>query len=267
MYGYGYTFVKVFGDSFDPEAQAFITAAGITDATQQVAINTLVLSLKADGLWTKMSAIYPMVGGTATTHKFNLKNPLDTNAAFRLTFNGGWTHSSTGALPNGTNGWANTFLIPNTSLSQDSAHVSFYSRTNIASGVDIGSSNAGFPGGIYILNRYSADLRNYINLHGASSIIEFSGYARGDGFFCLRRNNSTQIINSRNAVNTTYLQPSTIKTTFSISISTLNNGGSNTLYSARECAFASIGDGLTDTDAANLRTNVQVFQTALNRQV
>jgi len=49
------------GTSLDPDAAAFLTAAGITDPTQQSAINTLVLSLKADGLWTKMKAIYPFV--------------------------------------------------------------------------------------------------------------------------------------------------------------------------------------------------------------
>ena len=31
---------------FDPDAQAFITAAAITDVTQQNAINTLVINLK-----------------------------------------------------------------------------------------------------------------------------------------------------------------------------------------------------------------------------
>ena len=93
---------------FDADAQAFITAAAITDVTQQNAINTLVVDLKGYNIWTKMKALYPFVGGTASTHKFNLKNPLDTDAAFRLTFSGGWTHSSTGALPNGTNAYADT---------------------------------------------------------------------------------------------------------------------------------------------------------------
>ena len=88
--------------SLDVDAQAFITATGITDATQITAVNNLVLGLKGNNIWTKMKAIYPMVGGTATTHKFNLKNPLDTDAAFRLVFSGGWTHSANGALPNGT---------------------------------------------------------------------------------------------------------------------------------------------------------------------
>ena len=87
----------------DLDALAFLTAAGITDSTIISAINTLVVSLKNFGIWTKMRAIYPFVGGTALTHKWNLKDPRDLDIAFRLVFSGGWTHSSTGALANGTN--------------------------------------------------------------------------------------------------------------------------------------------------------------------
>jgi hypothetical protein len=39
------------------------------------------------------------------------------------------------------------------------------------------------------------------------------------------------------------------------------------LPSPQECAFASIGDGLTDTEAVNFYTAVQRFQTTLGRQV
>jgi hypothetical protein len=110
----------------DADAQAFLTAAAITDPTITSAIDTLVVQLKADGIWTKMKALYPFVGGTASTHKYNLKNPLDTDAAFRLTFSGGWTHSANGVQPNGTNGYADTFLIPSTQLSLNSTHIAGY---------------------------------------------------------------------------------------------------------------------------------------------
>ena len=96
--------------SVDPDAQAFITAAGITNPTQQTAINTLVVSLKANGIWTKMKAIYPMVGGTATSHKFNLKDPRDLDVAFRLSFVGGVTHNSNGITVNGVNGYCQTWI-------------------------------------------------------------------------------------------------------------------------------------------------------------
>lgn len=45
------------------------------------------------------------------------------------------------------------------------------------------------------------------------------------------------------------------------------NGSNPANYTKLECAFASIGDGLTDTEAANLYTAVQAYQTTLNRQI
>ena len=111
--------------STDADAQAFITAAGITDPTQQSAINTLVVDLKGYSIWTKFKAIYPVVGGSAAAHAVNLKTPGTHN----LSFASGWTHSSTGMLPNGAT-FANTNLNDNTILSLNSVHISYYSRTN-----------------------------------------------------------------------------------------------------------------------------------------
>ena len=108
--------------SVDPDAQAFITAAGITDPTQQSAINTLVVDLKSDGLWTKMIAIYPLVGGTASSQKYNLKDPRDLDVAYRLTFGGGWSHGSFGIGGNGVNTYADTHIL-NYNLGQIGAYV------------------------------------------------------------------------------------------------------------------------------------------------
>ena len=128
----------------DADAQAFITAAAITDPTQQAAINTLVVDLKGYSIWTKMSALYPFVGGTASTHKFNLKDPRDLDAAFRLVFNGGFTHSSNGITGNGTNGFADTKFNPiSQSSNLNSFSLSVYSRTNLAGNMfDIGNADS-----------------------------------------------------------------------------------------------------------------------------
>jgi len=121
--------------SYDADAQLFFnaeSAAGVTlTTTEKDAVNQWVVDSKAAGIWTKFKAIYPMVGGTATSHKFNLKNPLDTNAAFRLSFIGGGTHSSNGYQPNGINAYANTFCTT-ANMALNSAHHSFYSRTDQA---------------------------------------------------------------------------------------------------------------------------------------
>jgi hypothetical protein len=66
-------------------ADAFITAANITNTTQIEAIYTMVGKLYQFDLWPKLKAIYPMVGGTASSHSYNLKNVTK----YQLTFGGG----------------------------------------------------------------------------------------------------------------------------------------------------------------------------------
>jgi hypothetical protein len=69
-----------------------------------------------------------------------------------------------------------------------------------------------------------------------------------------------------NTTNTT-TQIGTASTTLNIYIGSQGNATIPTEYSNKRCAFSSIGDGLTDTEAANLYTRVQAYQTALSRNV
>mgnify|MGYP000972511166 CR=1 FL=1 len=120
--GGGFEFV------FDADAQNYIIQAGITNLTQKLALNDLCLDLKAYGIWDQCIGLYPFIGGSASTHKYNLKNPQDTNASYRLAFSGTWVHSSTGISGNGTNTYANTFFSA-TALTFSDNHISLYSRT------------------------------------------------------------------------------------------------------------------------------------------
>jgi len=268
--------------NFDSDAQAFINAAGITNATQQNAINKLTIDLKYFGLWNSMKAIYPFVGGTATTHKFNLKNPLDTNAAFRLAFTGGGTHSSTGYNPGGVNGYADTFLTPSTSLTLYNNHISFYSRTNtnVGGGSDIGcqwqqispslaytfyqfngrNSDGNAAGSISSDDPYrviySQTLPASFVITSRTANNSLKGYTNG----ILKATNTT--------INTSQFSGLPQNKIF-ISAFNLFNGSTSSIlsYSNKECAFASIGDGLTDEQALNFYNIVQQYQINLSRQV
>ena len=250
----------------DADAVAFLAAAGITDATITSAICTLVTSMKANGTWAKCSAIYPMVGSTATTQKFNLKNPADTNAAFRLSFVGGWTHSANGALPNGLNTYADTFLIPSTILNLNSVHLSYYSRTiNSGTTYDIGA--AVNPNSYLALNARSSNIyRIMLNTGTVYDIINTDG----TGLFIANRPSSTLINGFRNAIKT---HANLARNSISQPNISINVGGLNLIpriastYGTKQCAFASIGSGLTDGEAAALYTSVQAFNTTLSRQV
>jgi hypothetical protein len=254
----------------DPDAQAFITAAGITDNTQIYAVNNLTINLKAYGLWTKMKAVYPFCGSTATQQKYNLKDPRDLDAAFRLVFSGGWTHSSNGALPNGTNGYFDTFLIPSSTLSATSTHFSYYSRTNTTTnnGSEIGSWNTSFSSGIELsCYRNWPNAKTYVNVNNATRAEATA--QNSAGFFVGSRiaNNNAFMLRNSSVIATQTATLTCVLPTFKVYMAATNNFGSVGNYSTKECAFASIGDGLTTTEAANLYTAVQAYQTTLGRQV
>jgi hypothetical protein len=267
MYGYGYSLynrIPFLGTSgFDPAAQAFISAAGITDPTQQDAIDALVIGLKTDGLWTKMKAIYPFVGGTATTHKFNLKDPRDLDAAFRLVFNGGWTHSSNGATPNGVNAYADTNLNENSVMTLNNMHISVYLRTNKdALMCDIGLSSGTVESNIFprLTNLFYARMTD-------SGLGPTIANTDSRGFFVSNRTNSTQIKAIKNNTISTIANNSISKTNLTYYIGAYRGATTPNFFSDRQAAFSTIGDGLTDTDASKLYTRVQAYQTALSRNV
>ena len=252
--------------SFDPDAQAFITATAITDTTQKNAINDLVLGLKADSLWTKMLAVYPFVGGTATTCKFNLKNPLNTDAAFRLSFVGGWTFSNNGIQPNGANTYADTFLIPLTHWTLGSSSISAYSRANNVDpiGVSFGSKGVNFSSALYS----AINATNVSIFHNQQLPITPAPPTTTALNFISSRINTTEIIvayngsTTNNASNVGNLSPASIYLS-----ARNNNNGVPDLYSSRQLAFAHIGTGLTQAECTLLYNRIQTFQTTLGRQV
>jgi len=251
----------------DSDAQLFLYSAVITNSTQANAINDLVVGLKADGLWTKMKAIYPFVGGTASTHKFNLKSPLDLNSSFRLDFFGGWTHSSTGAKPNGTNGYAKSYFVPSAQQNVNSNGMGMYITQFTVAGSDpvqMGDFISITQGSLLLATSTSTATR----LNGSTISGSITG---GSGSFDGQRTTST--------VTTVYKNGTSVATGNSagtlsnnpdgIYLGTLNT--SNIPYAAgynnSEFRFAYFSEGLNSTEIANLRTRVQAYQTSLSRQL
>jgi len=251
---------------YDLDAQTFITNATISNSTQQQAINNLVIGLKSDSLWTKMLAVYPFVGGTATTCKYNLKNPLDTDAAFRLNFVGGWTFSNNGIQPNGTNTYADTFLAPSTYWTLNDGSVSAYSRTNVNENkVLYGSKGPTFSSAVYpIFNTTTAPKV----FHNTVSSVTISPTPTTTAVNLISsRINPNELIFAVNGTATPYVNTPTALSPVSIYLSAINNNGSDVLHSSRELAFAHIGTGLTQAECILLYNRIQTFQTTLGRQV
>lgn len=247
----------------DVDAYAFINAAGITNPIEQLAINNLVIDLKDAGLWTKMNAIYPYVGGTATTHKFNLKNPADTDAAFRLAFSGTITHNTNGVTGNGSTGFANTFINVANDLGggRDDASGFVYSITNSQSGVDFG---------VLDTNGFQLNIRNTSNQLTArcnTAAIITPSNSNSIGFFGISRLSSTEYSRNINKSHTTVSAAATSAVSRAIFVLALNNVGTAAFFSARNIAFQCFGKGLTTTEIDTLVDINGTFQTTLGRFV
>jgi len=267
-----FAFQNTQGITYDPAAQAFFTAAGITDTTQKSAVNQLVLDLKSNSLWTKMYVIYPFVGGTSTTTSYNL---VDTTK-YQITWNGGITFSTNGVVSNGSSGYGNTGWNPRTFNSltgiTTSLSLSIYSRTNSTNDGEEFGVASGQPAIQMLAKRTNGNVI-FDNYNSSNGRIQ-TAVTNSLGLFTTSRTAQNAMAIYRNASQlgstlTTNATTTDITTTLNYNLFVLaqNNAGSAASYSTRQLAWMHIGAGLTSGEVSTLNTIVQAYQTTLSRNV
>jgi hypothetical protein len=236
----------------DADAQAFITAAAITDPTQQTAINTLVVDLKAAFIWNKLLVFYPFVGGTALSNSKNLKN-INFGT---LSYSTGVTHGTLGIKGNSVS-YADTGLKSTT--------IGF-TQNNAASGIYMQSWAAnqtmayGHFGNLTLYKGLPV-LYPMIN-NGLAPTLTPSSFS---GLFQMSRNSSLNFLfKDKNAAASTIIAGSNaLNSTLNLYVCFANNYGG--LADWISCNY--YATGLTETDLTNMYTAVQAFQTTLGRQI
>ena len=265
----------LFGDlkrTLDPDASLYIdaivdTGVSLTDA-QITATDNLFVALKAANIYTKIRAMYPMLGGTAAAHKFNAIDPQDTNAAFRLVFTGSPTHASNGITFNGTTQYADTFLNPNTHLTNNDTHICISQSNETNAGVAIGiERNAGTAG--FLLAPRTGGFRDSIHYSSAGGQILQVAQASSIGRHISTRTSSTshKLFTNGSQVGSTIVTASTnwadVGYKFYFGSSSRENVAA--AFCACRVNFVSLGYGLTDSDVSAYDTAIAAFNTALGR--
>ena len=257
------------GTTYDTDALAYFTAnTAITSAADKNAINTFYLGLKSDGIYTKIKAMYLPIWGSAATSKWNLKDPRDLDAAFRLTFATGVNFTSSGITSNGTSGYADTKFIPNNNLSIDSTHLTFYSRTSQPNAIacEIGcSDNANELPSLTMFIKYNDGNFKGISPDYNLTIVNVAN-SNSIGFYIDSRtaNNSHKAYKNGNLLGTnTATRVQTTLPSRVIPLLAYHYFSSPGIvgYSLKQCSFSSIGTGLTDTEAGNLSNRVNTLMT------
>jgi len=250
----------------DSDAIAYITASSNT--IYQDIIDDLFASLKSNSLYTKIQAFYPFLGTTTTQHKWNGKNPLDTNAAFRLTFSGTATFSDSGYTPNGSTGYANTNFIPSVNQNVNSNGLTIVSGTNNAvvnsDVVDIGSFNSGTQKSYVIVKNNNSTYARIVGLN--STNISLTGTNESRGIFTGTKQSATVTDFFINGSQVGTVSGGGTLPTVSCYIGAMNLGGSPYGYSNQRIQFTAIHEGLSDAEVATLHTIIDTFEAALGRK-
>lgn len=264
----------------DPNAQAYINRLlSVETISNETAgyINDFFVALKSNNLYSKIKLMWPMIGtskssllleasGNYKVGSFWLDLFYNGNGTTQFTSNGinsydeWWalfvSDAEGSAAPGASYQWRT--ILPNV----DDAHLSVYSRTN--RGQNDGYAFAGTGGG----SNNQAEL--YLNQNGdlglragfgqVAAAIDDAAFTSTQGFFVSTRTSSTDM--------RVFLNGS------QVAISEEDNSG-GTLPDNRisfltgdaiEACFASVGLGMTPTDAVNYYTIVNDLQTKLGRQ-
>lgn len=240
------------GSGYDSDAETFFTTASITNTTQKNAWNTFVLAAKTNGYWSKLLALYPFLGGTASSHSYNAKNP----ATFQINWNVSITHNANGATVSGGTGFiGNTNFNCKTSggsgWTNNSASFGSYVRGVFSPNMGINQHSYGF---IY---KYDPTLIYW----GTGGTGELTASAADNGLLSVSMNVDTLSL---------YHNSTLVSAITDASINIPSNdymyifGGDNT---GLNVCFSYAGTGLTSTDIANLSSHVQTLQTSLSRNV
>ncbi|MDQ2718695.1 MAG: hypothetical protein M3Z26_02860 [Bacteroidota bacterium] len=241
----------------DVDAQKFIDSTGITDSTLKLAIDSYVKQLKDSSLWTKFKAIYPMLGGTSASAKWNLKDPRNTDDAYRLTFNGSPVFASTGVLFQTSADYADSHLTDG-ALTYNDNSISYYSRTqNNVAGYDMGCNDASSPYNEFAIYD-TTDASNWFGYYafGAKPAITKGLFMLSSTSVDVKRFENGIVTNAKGSA------PVSGATNMSILIGTVANAS---FGGQRECALATIGSGLTDAQTLTFYNIVQKFISALGR--
>ncbi len=246
------------------QATAFLARTSGLDATHTNAYTALINGLVLDGVWAKLDMLHIYATQNTTTAQLNLISssfPASLNGSPVFTTDRGYQGvqaSSTVVIDTGFN--PVTATTPK--YVQNSAHLSCWSVTSVgdSDGPAIGLKNGANESTLY--PKYPS-FGSFFRINGTTSGGDLSNLA-SQGFFLGSRTAA--------AVTTGYLNGTSLGVVTETSVAPTNNTfftlaervvGGPAYGSKHQLAMASIGGGLSSTDAANFNTRLRTYMTVV----
>lgn len=264
----------------DPDTTAFMNATGIPDDStvyytgtpQEItgtgmwdAIDGLITDIKDAGLWSDLQAFYPFIGGTASTHKWNLKDPRDLDAAFRIDWFGGLTHDRFGITGNALNGYGNTHITPSTDINGSNSF-GFKVINNVSSKAIVGSIlNLSAGEYLYLYPRLGTSLLGTQNENvNTGSLSVTNNSSNGNYRFTSASNNHKAYKDNSLLANRTNAAAFANIPIYIFALNT-DNAGAADFSDHNGVCFDFYKKSLTSSEVTDINTAINTFETALNR--
>jgi len=257
---------------YDTDAQTYFTAHETLDSAytsgQKTALSTFFAGLKTDGLWTsKIQAMYLWRFGTATAHKWNLRNPVDSDGAFRAVFSGSHTHAASGITPDGTTGYADSkYVLQTNGTDNDSSYGVYIATSSVTAGADLGVDGGGAS--YHHIEFDATDVYGIADSFTAGTYVTLAHGGTNNGFWVASRTSSTSLKLYKDGTQVGSTATTTNdKTHTDIGANNFYLLGKNSAgtpsYGKRKQSFAFIGKGMSDTDVTNFNTRLSTLLAAL----
>ena len=258
---------------FDTDAATYLNAVastgGTLDATISAATNSLFLELKDAGLYNKLEAFYPVIGGTGNSHAINGKDP----SSFFIGWNG-LSHGVSGATvtASGSGQFGNTTFQPSTDatlMTDDSLHISIYNGLVGDGNGEMGTIESFGGNRLFILTNYAGYSTWAAGNDDSTNITTGASPIDNRGMWIMNREDSSTGTIYQNGASylSNGLPNSAGLPTGEIHLAGISQaGGGNwgTTFPMR-VQFGTIGSGLTSTEVTQLTNIVNNFQTKLGR--
>lgn len=266
---------NIFSD-YDADAQTYINAVlssgGSLSIPGQSAVNTLFVSIKNAGIYPKLKVMYPMIGGTQDSNKWNALNPVDSDAAYRLTYIGSnISFDANGINITGNNTAAKTWFTPSTVFANNAQTVGYY-FTGVSS---ILSSNT-FPYGGYTGVGTASEPFQAMEITGGNLTSVY--YSRSNalswgpvynGMFTQACDDSNVYIRRNgNEIATSAVSVNAGRSNYPLYLGALNLINTNPPYQGTSpitMKFFYVADYLTPSEAYQMEEIINDFQTAFGR--
>lgn len=239
----------------DSDAQAYIAAASIVDATEIAAVNQLFLDLKGTGnttnnsnIYSKFFALYPISPTSLAATSINAVNP----SVYDITWINPPNHAANGVTGNGQTMYGSTNFIPNASgASENNFGITLDIATSSGGGVDFGSNSYIHlamvnPSYTYILGSLGASVSGTAYALGVRTMVR-----RSANDMEAYLNGSTE--GSKNNLGSWSFNSDPLY------IFCRNNGTNPAFFSNRRYRFCAIHEGLTSNEAKDLYDAITTF--------